>query len=130
MSHGRPLSVLIVEDHAYLARGFARALEREAYEVFLASDSEDGLVQADAHQPDVVIADFRLPHGNGLDFMTRLRERAGLQRTGLVMVTGLPLDEDTQSDLRALGAHLRSKPISLEDFVAVVRDSLNGRAHA
>jgi sigma-B regulation protein RsbU (phosphoserine phosphatase) len=127
MSQGRAHSVLIVEDYECLASGYARALELEAYEVFLASDPEDGLRQADAHQPDVIITDFRMPHGNGFDFMTRLRARTALRRTGLVMVTGLSLDEDTRSGLEALGAYLRSKPITLEDFVAVVRACIDGR---
>jgi DNA-binding response OmpR family regulator len=127
MPYERPLSVLIVEDYDCLARGYARALELEEYEVFLASDPDDGLRQADAHQPDVVITDFRMPRGNGFDFMTRLRERTALRRTGLVMVTGLPLDDDMRSGLKALGAHLRSKPITLEDFVAVVRACIDDR---
>ncbi len=127
MSQEHMLSVLIVEDHDCLARGFARALELEAYEVFLASDPEEGLRQADAHQPDVIISDFRMPRGNGFDFMTRLRERSAFRRTGLVMVTGQSLDEPTRTGLEALGAHLRAKPISLEDFVAVVRACVDGR---
>jgi DNA-binding response OmpR family regulator len=121
------LSVLIVEDYDCLARGYARALELEAYEVFRASDPEEGLRQADAHQPDVIVTDFRMPRGNGFDFMTRLRERTALRRTGLVMVTGQTLDEDTRSGLNALGAHLRLKPISLEDFVAAVRTCVDCR---
>ena len=130
MPHSPTLSALIVEDHHPLARGFACALQREQYDVHVASGSEDGLQQADAYHPDVVIVDFVMPHGNGLDFLTRLRERTGHQRTGLVMVTGQSLNEETQSDLRALGARLRSKPISLEDFVAVVRASVDGRGTA
>jgi DNA-binding response OmpR family regulator len=127
MTQERAPSVLIVEDYVCLARGYARALELEAYEVFLASDPDEGLRQADAHQPDVIITDFRMPRGNGFDFMTRLRERTALRRTGLVMVTGQLLDEDTRCGLNALGAHLRLKPISLEDFVAAVRACVDGR---
>ena len=126
MPEGRAVSVLIVEDHALLARAFAQVLEREAYDVHIASDPEDGLRQADAYHPDVVVADFRMPHGNGLDFMACLRARQAHRRTGLVMVTGSSLDEATQSNLEALGAQVRSKPISLEDFVAVVRASVDG----
>ena len=130
MSQGRAASVLIVEDHVLLARAFARVLEREAFDVHVASNVDDGLVQADAYHPDVVIVDFRMARSNGFDFMTRLRERQAHQRTGLVMVTGSTLDESTQSGLKALGAEVRSKPISLEDFVAVVRASLDGRQSA
>ena len=57
MPHSPTLSALIVEDHHPLARGFACALQREQYDVHVASGSEDGLQQADAYHPDVVIVE-------------------------------------------------------------------------
>jgi DNA-binding NarL/FixJ family response regulator len=56
------MRVVIGEDHALMREGLALVLERAGSEVVgVASDGEDLVRKARAHDPDLVLADIRLP---------------------------------------------------------------------
>ena len=69
----RPPVVLIVEDEKLIRRFVRSALEDEDCRVCEAATSAQGLIEAAAQKPDLVILDLGLPDGNGIDFIGDLR---------------------------------------------------------
>ena len=69
----RPPVVLIVEDEKLIRRFVRSALEDEDCRVCEAATSAQGLLEAAANKPDLVILDLGLPDGNGIDFIGDLR---------------------------------------------------------
>ena len=65
--------VLIVEDEKLIRRFVRSALEDEDCRVVEAATSAQGLIEAAANKPDLVILDLGLPDGNGIDFIGDLR---------------------------------------------------------
>src|SRR5512140_74343 len=63
----RPISVLLVEDHALVRKGFRRILEDdpEIKVVGEAADGADGVKMARELRPDVVVMDMNIPGLNG-----------------------------------------------------------------
>ena len=82
--HGRilspmPIRLVLAEDQYFVREGIRRLLEtREELEVAAVCDDLDSLLAAvDAHEPDVVVTDIRMPPGNGdegIQAALRLRE--------------------------------------------------------
>ncbi|MES1257262.1 MAG: response regulator transcription factor, partial [Acidobacteriota bacterium] len=72
------VTVLLVDDHALVRRGFRRMLEDEPgiRIVGEASDGHEGVEAALALQPRVVVMDFALPSMNGAVATRRIREAA------------------------------------------------------
>jgi two-component system, OmpR family, alkaline phosphatase synthesis response regulator PhoP len=66
--------ILIIEDHADLARGLESNLEIEGYEVDVAADGQTGLALARRTKVDLVILDLMLPDLDGLRVLSSLRE--------------------------------------------------------
>ena len=62
-----PLTVLLVDDHSLVRRGFRRLLEEDPgiSVVGEASDGHEGVAEAERLQPNVVVMDFALPSMNG-----------------------------------------------------------------
>lgn len=62
-----PITVLLVDDHALVRRGFRRLLEEDAglRVIGEASDGHEGVEAACRLRPDVVVMDFALPSMNG-----------------------------------------------------------------
>jgi DNA-binding NarL/FixJ family response regulator len=62
------ISVLLVDDHALVRRGFRRILEDEADIVVKgeASDGDEAVRLANSLRPDVILMDCALPGSNGL----------------------------------------------------------------
>jgi DNA-binding response OmpR family regulator len=125
MSETDTATILIVDDDEGVTQTFARMLRLEGYAVRTAMTAENGLREAVAVQPDAIILDLRMPLVDGLGFLRRLRETAETRLTPVAIVTGdYFLEEDVSTELRALGAELRFKPLWLEDLVGLTRDLL------
>ena len=71
-----PISVLLVDDHALVRRGFRRMLEDEEDIVVVgeASDGHEGVEAVTALNPRVVVMDFALPSMNGAVATRRIRD--------------------------------------------------------
>ena len=70
------IRVLIVDDHPAVRAGLWSMLRVEPglQPAGVVSDADEALARAAAVRPDVVLADYRLPHGNGLYLCRRLNE--------------------------------------------------------
>ncbi len=71
------ISVLLVDDHSLVRRGFRRMLEDEPDILIVgeASDGQEAVDTAKALQPNVVVMDFALPSMNGAVATRRILER-------------------------------------------------------
>lgn len=86
------IRVALVDDHEMMLDGLRTGLQaREGISVIATSSSVAECVEAVAeHRPDVVVADYQLPDGTGIDVARLVRSIAptiiitGLERTGLL----------------------------------------------
>ncbi len=66
-------SILIVDDEETFARNAARYLERAGHTVRVAGTLADGLRLFAERAPEVVVLDYRLPDGTGLEAVQHIR---------------------------------------------------------
>jgi two-component system response regulator PrrA len=118
-------TILIVDDDEGVTHTFARMLRLEGYEVRTAMNAEMGLREAEAHRPNAIILDLRMPLVDGLGFLRRLRAQEYQRDTPVAIVTGDYFLEDAVSaELRQLGAELKFKPMWMEDLLGLARELL------
>jgi len=81
------ISVLLVDDHSLVRRGFRRMLEDEAdmNVVGEASDGQEAVQQAQLLKPRVIVMDCALPEMNGIQATRRILEFA--PQTLILMLT-------------------------------------------
>ena len=68
-------SLLIVDDDRPFSSRLARAMESRGYQVRVAESVADGLAAIDSDAPAFAVIDMRLGDGNGLDVISRLKEK-------------------------------------------------------
>ncbi|WP_147638607.1 sigma-54-dependent transcriptional regulator [Alistipes sp.] len=68
--------VLIIDDEEQLRRLLARIIGLEGYDVAEASDCASGLKILSRYEPDVVLCDVKLPDGNGVEMVGRIKQTA------------------------------------------------------
>jgi PAS domain S-box-containing protein len=95
-----PKRVLIVEDSPTEALRARLVLEREGYQVSLASDGKEGLARAAEEKPDLVILDSIMPRMSGYEAYQRLRVDA---RTAHIPVLMLLAETEATDVPRGLG---------------------------
>jgi DNA-binding NarL/FixJ family response regulator len=81
------ISVLLVDDHSLVRRGFRRILEDESdiSVVGEASSGEEALEQAELLRPQVIVMDCALPGMSGLEATRRVLEK--LPKTRVLMLS-------------------------------------------
>lgn len=112
-------SILLIEDNRDYARTLQSNLEREGYEVSVASTGVEGLQLAKAQQPDLIILDLMLPAMNGFTVLQRLRDEG--REAPVLIMTALGTEEEK---LRGFGLGADDyvvKPTGLLEILARVK---------
>ena len=109
--------VLVVEDDPNVRGLLQTLLEVEGYAVVTASDGMDGLGQAAASSPGLVLLDLVMPDLGGVRVLERLRDDPVLSQIPVIVVTG---HEDAMPGVRAqLGAdNVFLKPFAVAELLA------------
>jgi two-component system phosphate regulon response regulator PhoB len=113
--------ILVVEDEDALATLLHYNLEKEGYEVAVASDGEEALVQVDERQPDLLVLDWMLPKVSGIEVCRRLRSRAETRNLPIIMLTARGEESDRVRGLDTGADDYMSKPFSMAELSARIR---------
>jgi CheY-like chemotaxis protein len=118
---------LIVDDDVAVAGTLTRMLQLRGYRVSSTQSAEAGLEMAARELPDAVLVDMRMPSMSGIEFLRHLRADPRLKDLPVAIITGdYFLDQTQLSEIHALGATVRYKPLWLEDLSALAA-SLTGK---
>ncbi|MBG6092070.1 DNA-binding NarL/FixJ family response regulator [Actinomadura viridis] len=122
----RPLRVLLVDDDALVRAGLAMMLDgiHGITVVGEAADGDEVPAAADAHAPDVVLMDLRMPRVDGITATRRLRARRNPPE--VIVLTTFDADEDILRALRAGAAGFLLKDTPPPKIVEAVRQVAAG----
>ena len=113
--------ILVMEDEDALATLLQYNLEKEGYDVVVAADGEEGLVQVDERQPDLILLDWMLPKVSGIEVCRRLRGRAETRNLPIIMLTARGEESDRIRGLDTGADDYLTKPFSMVELIARIR---------
>ena len=119
-----PAKVLVVEDERQIRRFVRVAVEEEGCHVAEAETMAQGLLEAGAGKPDLVILDLGLPDGNGIDLIRDLR---GWSDIPVLILSARSQEHDKIDALDAGADDYLTKPFSVGELRARVRALLRRR---
>ncbi|NEX93037.1 phosphate regulon transcriptional regulator PhoB [Caulobacter sp. 17J65-9] len=114
-------SILVVEDEDALATLLQYNLEKEGYQVAVAQDGEEALVQVDERQPDLIVLDWMLPKVSGIEVCRRLRGRVETRNLPIIMLTARGEETDRIRGLDTGADDYLTKPFSTVELAARIR---------
>lgn len=86
--------ILVVEDERSLIEVLQYNLEKEGFEVTIATDGQEGVRKAQALLPDLVLLDLMLPVIDGLEVCRHLRSDPKTQAVRILMLTARSEETD------------------------------------
>ena len=120
--HGK--TVLVVDDEPHIRYMLDYKLGRAGFTVLTASDGGQAYDLACEHRPDVVVTDFQMPGGDGLELCKRLNANTATASIPVLMLTArgykVPASDLQQTNIRGL----MDKPFSPKDLLARIKELL------
>ena len=117
--------ILLVDDEPEICWILSRALGEVGYDVATAETAQAALAAFETHAPEVVLLDLRLPDGDGLDVLRRLRELD--EHAPVVMLTGHGTIESAVRAMKLGAFDYLIKPVHLEEVRVVIEKALETR---
>jgi CheY-like chemotaxis protein len=100
-----------------------RTLEKEGWLVHEADNGQVGLQQVTAHHPDVILLDLMMPHMDGFEFVTALRQQETGRSIPILVVTAQELSpEDRQRLNNHVEKIIQKGVLNREELLGEVRD--------
>ena len=115
-------TILIVEDNESMARMLSQTLTSEGYRVFLSTDKPDGIEKIQREAIDLVLTDFRLPSGTGIDILQASREQSPF--IPVIIMTAHGTIEDAVQAVKAGAYDFITKPFDPEHLLLLLGRAL------
>jgi DNA-binding NtrC family response regulator len=113
--------ILVVDDESLIRWSLKERLEERGHDV-----AEAGTVAETLAQPitdiDLVLLDFKLPDGDGLDVLRQIKERS--PETLVIMMTAFSTVENAVQAMKRGAYHYVNKPFNLDEVMSLVDKAL------
>jgi two-component system, cell cycle response regulator DivK len=122
--------ILIVEDNEKNRKLMRDVLRVKGYQTVEAETAEEGIRLAQEARPGLILMDLQLPGMNGIEALGCLRSDPRTEPIPVIAVTASAMTHDRQRIMAAGFDGYQTKPISVKEFLAAVRQVLDGRPRA
>jgi len=116
--------ILVIEDEANIQELLKYNLEKNNYNVTVADNGIDGLNEALANVPDLILLDLMLPGLDGLEVCKRLRMEKRTKKVPILMITAKSEELDKVLGLELGADDYITKPFSIKELVARIRATM------
>ena len=107
--------ILIVDDEERIVNFLRSKLKASGYEVLTASNGVEGLEQAQAQEPDLIVLDLLMPKMDGLEMLKELRSFSVVP---VIILTAKGADADRIKGLQLGADDYLPKPFNPDELVA------------
>ena len=116
--------VLVIEDEAINQLILKQALEKQGYEVAVASNGETGLAMVETFEPALIICDWMMPKMSGVTVCQLLKANPTLANIFFILLTARTEIQDRIEGLDSGADDFLNKPIQPGELLARVRSGL------
>lgn len=113
--------ILVVDDDLDTLKLVGLMLERQGYEITVASNGQLGLSKASTERPDLILLDVMMPDIDGYEVTRRLRSDPGLAHIPIIMFTAKSMVDDKVAGFEVGVDDYLTKPTHPAELTAHVK---------
>jgi two-component system phosphate regulon response regulator PhoB len=113
----KDVRILLIEDDQFLRKACEIGLKKRGFRVLTAVDGEEGLRQAQAESPDLILLDMLMPKLSGMQTLAALKDDEKTRSIPVVILSNSSIEADVQraKELGAVG-YLVKASLSLKEL--------------
>ena len=118
-----PEKILVVDDEPDIVKVLVARLKEQGYETITALDGNQALVQAEQHQPDLIILDIMMPGMDGTEAAQKLRENPKTRGIPIIFLSALQTKTEEQNEGEKIGGNvILAKPFEINILLTKIRE--------
>ncbi len=118
-------TILIADDNPNYLRLFQKTLSKENYNLVLAANGKEALIQCESSRPDLVLLDIVMPGMDGFEVCRKLKANPDTLHIPVIFITAFQKEsEHIVEGFNAGGADYISKPFHHAELIMRVRTHL------
>lgn len=116
--------VLLVDDDTEIIESMRTVLESRGYEVLTARDGNQGLMMAEAENPDLVVLDMMMPKRSGFLVLEKLRRSRPVPMRVIMITANEGSRHKAYAEMLGVDDYIR-KPFAMDRLLESVNRLLN-----
>ena len=120
--------VLVVDDESSIREMLRLALEISDFECVEAADIHEAYRRVTDDQPDIVLLDWMLPGGSGIELLRRLKKEEATKSLPVIMLTAKTHEDNVIQGLEVGADDYITKPFAPKELIARMKALLRRTA--
>ncbi len=113
--------IMIIEDEEAIVTMLKYNLEKEGFDVCIATDGEEAMDGIRMNRPALILLDWMLPGMSGIEICKQVRYNHDLRNTPIIMLTARGEEADKVKGLSVGADDYQTKPFSIPELIARIR---------
>lgn len=124
---GKPVRALVVDDESSLRTALFRILDRQGFQAVTANSKREAeSLMSSETAFDLAMIDLRLPDGDGLELMTKLKSQH--PQCQVIILTGHGSIELAVKATQMGAFHFVTKPFNMEELVSIIEKAISHKS--
>jgi DNA-binding NtrC family response regulator len=114
--------ILVVDDDENITTPIKAILKNEGYAVDVAMSGSEAIKKSEAATYNIALIDIRLPDMDGIEVLTRMKDR--IPKVRKIIVTGYPSMQNAIDAVNRKAEAYVVKPVDLDKLLELIREQL------
>jgi len=116
--------ILIVDDEEFILNLLTNGLIEDGFEVRIAKNGFDALMEVEKNTPDLIISDIMMPRLSGLDLLKGLKNNDKTKDIPILLISAVDHADTVQEGLDLGANDYITKPFKISEILGKVRHYL------
>ncbi len=118
-------TILVVEDEPMLLQNISSILELYGFKTLQATSGFEGMNQAIANMPDLIVCDVMMEGMSGFEMIEKVRSTPAIQSIPFIFLTAWADVNDKNKGMQAGAQAYLTKPFVAKDLVKTINTFIN-----
>ncbi|ADI74700.1 response regulator receiver protein [Methanohalobium evestigatum Z-7303] len=121
-------NILVIEDNKLnrqLMNDFIELIDSDSYNIINVENGLEALKKVDYYKLDLILLDIQLPLIDGLELLSKFKEKPNVKNTPIIAVTAYAMEGDREKFLNAGCDEYLPKPLDVDDFEDKIKKFLD-----